>query len=140
MGVRHDGHPNNVEFKISNRGRLDIRRLVQLFQTDDPLPLNPLGDANLEIQFKWLQAVFRHFPSMQMVTRPKSQSYFDSDLPKKSLESTGHVLQALRGIYQSVQLRFRHLTINVDTAVSKKHIFCLMPYCLMPLDVGILVT
>jgi hypothetical protein len=35
-----------------------------------------------------------------------------------ALKSTGGILEALRGVYQTVQLRLGWLTMNVDTAIT----------------------
>lgn len=123
MGKRRDGRPNDIQIRITNRGKVDVRGLVHALRSGD-LPANPMGGP-LEAALKWIQALLRKFPSSQMVSKPNSTSYFHSDLPKTTLKSTGGVLEALRGIFQTPQMRFHRLTVNVDTAVSSSHIVAL---------------
>jgi eukaryotic translation initiation factor 2C len=54
-----------------------------------------------------------------MTTRPNSNAYFDrAKGTTMTLQSTGGLLEARRGIFQTVQIRFSRLTVNVDTATS----------------------
>ncbi len=81
--------------------------------------LDPMGNSDIEPLLKWLNAVYRQDPASRWVTRPNANAYFERT-PETSmpLKSTSNVLEAIRGIFQTVQIRFGRLTLNVDTATT----------------------
>jgi hypothetical protein len=115
MGERKDKTPNEVEIAIKNKGPMNIGLLVNLLQTRN-LGLNPMGNSLIETMLKWLNCVYREDPVNRMITRPNSSAFFQrSNGTSIPLESTGGVLEGVRGLYQSMQYRFGKLTMNVDT-------------------------
>jgi hypothetical protein len=117
LGVRRDGKPNEVEVNIRNVGPLNIRDLINYLK-NGRIDLNPMGNPGLENMFKWLNALLKD-PVRGMVSRPNSNAFFQrTGETSMTLASTGGVLEALRGIYQTAQLRFSRLSICVDTATT----------------------
>ena len=101
LGARRDGKPNEVEVNIRNAGMLDIRGLVNYLK-NGRIDLNPTGNPRLENMLKWLSALFRDDPARRMVSRPNNNAFFQrSRETSMALASTGGVLEALRGKYQS---------------------------------------
>lgn len=118
MGKRRDGKPNTIEVSVRNTGLLPIGTLVSYIQAGQ-FDLDPAGNPALENMLKWLQATFRKDPANRFITRPNSHAYFDnSSETSLVLRSTSGVLEARRGIFQTMQLRFGRLTLNVDTATT----------------------
>jgi Argonaute linker 1 domain len=112
------GRINQVEISIRCTGTLNIAQLVQRLRAG-AAPLDPMGDPLLESCLKWLGALFRKDPASRFVTRPNANAYFDrSPGTFMSLQSTNGVLEALRGMFQTVQIRFGRLTLNVDTSTT----------------------
>ncbi|KAI9774689.1 MAG: hypothetical protein M1840_002938 [Geoglossum simile] len=112
------GRINQVEMSVRCTGTLNIAQLVQCLR-GGAVPLDPMGDPLLESCLKWLGALFRKDPASRFVTRPNANAYFDrSPGTFVSLQSTNGVLEALRGMFQTVQIRFGRLTLNVDTATT----------------------
>ncbi|KAI9821210.1 MAG: hypothetical protein M1827_003944 [Pycnora praestabilis] len=112
--------PNQIQIAIRNNGPLDIGALVT-YMKEGRIDLNPMGDATIEPLLKWLNAVFRKDPASRegWVTRPNANAYFErSRDTMMELRSTGGVLEALRGVFQTIQLRFGKVTLNVDTATT----------------------
>ncbi|KAI9812851.1 MAG: hypothetical protein M1832_006472 [Thelocarpon impressellum] len=97
---------------------MNIGALVN-YLSEAKIELDPMGNKIIEPLLKWLNAVFRREPASRWVTRPKSSAYYDRT-PETSmpLRSTGDVLEAIRGVFQTVQIRFGLLTLNVDTATT----------------------
>ncbi|KAI9783515.1 MAG: hypothetical protein M1839_003685 [Geoglossum umbratile] len=112
------GRINQIEISVRCTGTLNIAQLVQSLR-GGAIPLDPMGDTSLEGPLKWLGALFRKDPASRFVTRPNTNAYFDrSPGTSVSLQSTNGVLEALRGMFQTVQIRFGKLTVNVDTATT----------------------
>ncbi|KAH0555907.1 hypothetical protein GP486_006150, partial [Trichoglossum hirsutum] len=112
------GRINQVEMSIRCTGTLNIAALVN-FIKGGQIPLDPMGDTVLESLLKWLGALFRKDPMSRFVTRPNSNAYFERSRETSiPLHSTNGVLEAWRGMYQTVQIRFGRITVNVDTATT----------------------
>ena len=114
-----EGHssekPNQVEIAIRNSGSLKIKNLVNHVQSGSKVS----NDPAVEDCFKAFNAVYRQDPAERFITRPKGQGYFSrSPELTMSLKSTAGVLEALRGMHQSVGLSFGRITLNVDTLVT----------------------
>lgn len=118
LDKRRDGKPNSIEMSVRNTGPLNIALLVGDIRNGN-VGLNPAGKESLENIIKWIQAAFRKGPASQFITRPNSSAYFKrSPDTTMALRSTNNVLEAMRGIYQSMQLRFGRITLNIDTATT----------------------
>ena len=118
LDKRRDGKPNSVEVSVKNTGALPISVFVS-YVLGGKFGLNPAGNESIEDVLKWIQAVFRKDPAARFITRPNSSAYFDrSPETIMMLRSTKNVLEARRGVYQSMQLRFGRITLNVDTATT----------------------
>ena len=110
--------PNQVEIAVMNTGTVNILALVRYIM-EKRIELDPMGNKEIEPALKWLNAVYRQDPASRWVTRPGGSAYYDrAPGTYMPLRSTADVLEAVRGIYQSVQIRFGKLTINVDTATT----------------------
>ncbi|KAI9836342.1 MAG: hypothetical protein M1838_005079 [Thelocarpon superellum] len=110
--------PNQVEIRIRNTGAIGVKALVD-YIIRAKIDLDPNGNSDIAPLLKWLNAVYREDPAARWVTSGRSGAYFDrTSKTSKLLPSTHNVLEAIRGVYQSVQIRFGLLTINVDTATS----------------------
>ncbi|KAI9666996.1 MAG: hypothetical protein M1829_005603 [Trizodia sp. TS-e1964] len=110
--------PNQVEITIRNNGPISIKGLVAFLRASK-LGKNPMGDKEVEPSLKWLNALFRQDPASRFVTRPNANAYFERSKDTTfELRSTGGVLEAIRGVFQTVQIRFQRLTLNVDTATT----------------------
>ena len=110
--------PNQVELMLRCSGILSIVALVDYIRKQQ-ITLDPMGNKAIEPLLKWLNAVYREDPAARWVSRPNCSAYYDRTThTMQPLRSTGGVLEALRGVYQTVQLRFGRLTINVDTATT----------------------
>ena len=109
--------PNQVDISLRCTGPISIVTLVQYM--NGATDLNPMGNPAIEPLLKWLNAVYRQDPASRWVTRPNANAYYDRT-PETSmpLKSTGGVLEAIRGVYQTMQIRFGRLTMNVDTATT----------------------
>lgn len=118
MEPRRDGKPNNMQITLTHQGRLNVAALAK-YMIAGHIELNPAGNVSLENSIKWLQAVFRKDPASRLVTRPNSNAYFDrSPQTTMALRSTAGVLEARRGVFQTMQIRFGVLTMNIDTATT----------------------
>ncbi|KAI9833531.1 MAG: hypothetical protein M1826_007145 [Phylliscum demangeonii] len=110
--------PNQVEIEIFNKGSLNILALVK-YLTEQKVELDPMGNKEIEPLLKWINAVYRQDPASRWVTRPNSNAYYDrAPGTYMPLRSTAEVLEAVRGVFQTVQIRFGKLTINVDTSTT----------------------
>lgn len=118
MEERRDRQPNNIVMTVTGKGRLQVATLAK-YILGHPIELDPAANPDLENQIKWLQACFRKDPESRLVTRPNNNCYFDrvegGFLP---LPCTGGVLEARRGVFQTMQIRFGILTMNIDTATT----------------------
>jgi len=117
-----EGHsvqrPNQVEVTIRNNGTLDVKALVDYIQGGN-VELDYMSNPRIEPLMKWINALFRKDPACRFVTRPRSNAYFERTLSTMmTLQSTGGILEALRGIFQTVQIRFGRLCLSVDTATT----------------------
>lgn len=109
---------NQVEIFLKNVECLDIWSLVNYITTAQ-IDLDPMGNRAIEPLLKWLNAVYRQDPASRWITHPNANAYFDkAEGTFIELRSAGKVLEAVRGIFQSVQIRFGRLTLNVDTATT----------------------
>lgn len=117
-----EGHssekPNQVEILIRNNGLLDIKALVQYIQ-GGRVELDYMGNPTIEPLIRWLNSVFRKDPASRFVSRPRSNAFFERT-PSTCLElqSTAGLLEAIRGVFQTVQIRFGRLGLNVDTSTA----------------------
>ena len=110
--------PNQVEVAIRNRGTLNVRGLVDFLMA---VSTESASTSNSAVQecLKALNAVYRQDPASRYITRPKGTTYFLRKLGLVlPLQSTGGVLEALRGIHQAVSITCGKLTLNVDVATS----------------------
>jgi len=110
--------PNQVEIAIRNNGLLDIKSLVQYVQGEN-VELDYMTNSTIEPLMRWLNAVFRKDAASRFVCGPRSNSFFERT-PSTCLElqSTAGLLEAIRGVFQTVQIRFGRLGLNVDTSTS----------------------
>lgn len=109
--------PNQVDIAIRNNGLLNIRYLVEYLQQS----IEPDYVTNIRIEqlIKFLNTLFRQDPASRFFTRPKSNAFFHRTRETTlRLKSTGGVLEALRGFSQTVQIRFGHIGLCVDTATA----------------------
>ena len=110
--------PNQIDIAIRNQGAINIRGLVK-YLGEGNIDLDPMGNPAIEPLLKWINAVYRKDPASRWISRPNSNSHFDRSRETcQSLASTGQVLEAIRGIFQTCQIRFGRLTLNVDTATT----------------------
>jgi hypothetical protein len=118
VGERKDKKPNEVEVAMKNKGPMNIGILVNRLQNRS-LGMDPMGNTEVESMLKWLNCVYRDDPMKRMTTRPNNNAFFNrSKGTSTPLESTGGVLEAVRGIHQTMQYRFGQLTLNVDTVTA----------------------
>ena len=124
--VDQDGHtaekPNQVEVSMRNAGALDIKKLVNYITTSKSSGVHS-SDPEIEDIFKALNAIYRQDLASRFITRPKSTAFFVRE-PSLSLtlQSTGGVLEALRGAFQTVSYSFGHLSLNVDVVCSALYV------------------
>ncbi|KAI9714677.1 MAG: hypothetical protein M1812_006342 [Candelaria pacifica] len=120
--IELEGHrpdkPNQIDVAIRNNGPLNIGLFVQ-YMRGQLIDLDPMGNLAIEPVLKWLNAIYRKDPASRFVTRPNTNAYFQRS-PDTTMEltSTAGVLEAVRGMFQTVQLRFGRITLNVDTATT----------------------
>ncbi|MCJ1420408.1 hypothetical protein MMC32_006765 [Xylographa parallela] len=110
--------PNQVEVSMRNTGALNIKKFVDYITTSKSFGIQS-SDPEIEDTFKALNAIYRQDPASRFITRPKSTAFFVR-APSLSLvlQSTGGVLEALRGAFQTVSYAFGHLSLNVDVVCS----------------------
>ena len=103
-----------IEIEMRCSGALKIQTLVDYLATG--VSGTSTSNQDLELCFKWLNALWREDPASRLITRPKSNAFFirSSNLCLP-LASTGNVLEALRGIHQSVAVGFGSLALNVES-------------------------
>ena len=117
-----DGHskdrPNQVDVALRNTGPLNIRALVDWLKSNKS-GLMSYENPKVEFVLKFLNATYRQDPASRLITRPKSSAFFQrSPNLSLTLQSTGGVLEALRGIHQAVQVSFGKLSLNIDVVCS----------------------
>lgn len=106
--------PNQVEVAMRNVGHIKVSKMV------DFIAKGNVGlackDVAVEDCFKALNCLFRDDPSQRFLTVDKSSAYFirTPGLVHR-LESTGGVLEAIRGVYQSVSNAFGRPSLTIDT-------------------------
>ena len=106
--------PNQVEITLRNAGKLNIRELVRYLESGGAGLAS--GKQAVDDVFRAFNALFRDEPSQRFITYPKSTAYFSrTDTLCMPLRSTAGVLEALRGIYQTVAFGFGRLALNIDT-------------------------
>ena len=110
--------PNQVEVSIRNVGALNIKKFVHYITTSKSSGVHS-GDPEIEDTFKALNAIYRQDPASRFITRPKSTAFFvRTPSLGLTLQSTGGVLEALRGAFQAVSYSFGQLSLNVDVVCS----------------------
>ena len=110
--------PNQVDIHVRCNGPLNIRGLVNYLMSGTS-GLMAHDDPSIEDCFKMLNALFRQDPASRFITRPRSSAFFQrSPGLMMTLQSTGGILEALRGMYQSVAVSFNSLCLNVDVVAS----------------------
>ena len=110
--------PNQVEVTVRNLGPLNVRALVAYLQSSNS-GTSSHGSTTVEDCFKALNAIYRQDPASRFITRRHSSAFFQrSPSLMMTLQSTGGILEALRGAFQSVNFLFGRLTINVDVVTS----------------------
>ena len=104
--------PNQIQITMRNTGTLNIKKFVHYLMSGRS---KANRDPEIEDCFKWLNAVFKKDPSERFFSRPKSTAFFyrGPDVVH-TLQSTGGILEAIRGIHQAVAVCFGQLSINVD--------------------------
>ena len=112
-----DEKPNQVEIAIRNSGPLNIRDFVEYLKSGSTGTAS--GDPTVDDCFKALNAVYRKGAARKFLSFPKSSAFFTRS-PELStvLQSTGGILEAIRGIYQTVSFTFGKLSLNVNTACT----------------------
>lgn len=83
--------------------------------------VNATQEDHVQLCLKFLNALLRSNPAKRFITGQgnKSTTYFDrTPSTTLALRSTGGVLEAWRGFYQTVVVRFGKLTVNVDTTTN----------------------
>lgn len=83
--------------------------------------VNPKLEDQVQLCLKFLNALLRSDPSKRFISGQgsKSTTYFDrTPATTLALRSTGDVLEAWRGFYQTAIIRFGKLTVNVDTSTN----------------------
>lgn len=116
-GHRED-RPQQVDVTISRTKDLELRDLV-LYLKGNHFDTNPLPRDDVRDSLEFLTAMYRKDPAKRFHARPKSNAYFDGKHGEKvDLQCTNGLLQAWRGLFQSVQIRFNTITMNVDTATT----------------------
>lgn len=114
MGKRRDGAPNSIDLGIRLVGRMNIGELVVALQQG-----RPSNHPCFAPFMKWLNALHRKDPQSQFITRPRQNVYFErSERTAAALQSTGGVLEALRGFFATVMVRFGQLTVNIDSSTT----------------------
>ena len=109
---------NQIEIALRNNGTIDIKGLVGSLLAGR-IGLDPSQDKVIGPLLNWLNAVYRQDPASRWTTRPNSSAFYErAPGTYMPLQSTSNVLEAIRGIFQSVQIRFGRLTLNVDTATT----------------------
>lgn len=118
MDKRRDGMPNRIHLYIKNKGQLNVRSLGR-YLSEQKFHENPAGIELIENPLKWIAAAFRKDPASRLATKPGGNAYFDRDRETtQALSSTRGVLEARRGTYQTIQLRFQRLSVNIDTCTT----------------------
>ena len=117
-----DGHtaekPNQVEVTIRNSGTLNFRKFVA-YLSDSGASSVMTEDVTISDVFKALNAIYRQDPASRLITRPKSTAFFvRAPGLTLTLQSTGGVLEAIRGAFQAVSYSFGRLCLNVDVVCS----------------------
>ncbi|KAI9747808.1 MAG: hypothetical protein M4579_007383, partial [Chaenotheca gracillima] len=110
--------PNEVDLTIRNVGSLNIGTLVD-YLVKGKIDLDPMGNPSIEPLLKWLNTLYRQLPAARFITRTNSSAYYErTPSTTMALRSTGDILEAIRGVFQTVQVRFGRITLNVDTATT----------------------
>ena len=109
-----DDKPNQIELTLEKTGKLNVRKLVEYLESG--LAGLVSGHSDVDNVFKALNALFRDDPSKRLITFPKSSAYFSRvDTLCQPLTSTAGILEAMRGIHQSISFGFGRLALNIDT-------------------------
>ena len=106
--------PNQVEVAIRKAGILKIAKLVDFI--DRGYVGQVSQDPEIEDCFRALNCLFRDDPQSRFITVDKSSAYFIRTLSLvQRLDSTGGVLEAIRGVFQSVSNAFGRPGLTIDT-------------------------
>ena len=119
MEARKDGKPNNIKIVVTQMNTLNMRDLVGYLRGGN-FDLDPNGNKHFEPFAKWMGALFRKDPDSRFTSKPNGSAYYDNN-PSTTLvlhKSTNGTLEARRGVYQSFQLRFGRMTMNIDTSTT----------------------
>ncbi|MCJ1478569.1 hypothetical protein MMC13_007250 [Lambiella insularis] len=110
--------PNQVEVTLRNSGTLNVKKFVgHLLNSGTSGTIS--NDRDIENIFKALNAAYRQDPASRFTTRPNSSAFFSrSPALVLTLQSTGGILEALRGAFQAVSYCFGQLTLNADVVCS----------------------
>lgn len=112
---------------ISHYGTLSTDPLIRWLRNENGrtaligASANPAQEDHVQLCLRFLNALLRADPSRRFVTGHgnRSTTYFDrSPATTLGLQSTGGVLEAWRGFYQTAIIRFGKLTVNVDTSTN----------------------
>ena len=110
--------PNQVEIRVRNSGKLNIRELVAYLENSG---LAGIATKNPDINdcFRAINALYRQDAAARFLSHPKSSAFFiRTPGLRLLLQSTGGILEALRGVFQTVSFAFNTLSLNVDTACT----------------------
>ena len=111
-------HPNQVEVAVRNSGRLNIRELVDYLKKGHSGTMSH-GSPAVRDCFNALNSIYRHDPAARFIARRNSSAFFVRARGLTStLQSTGGVLEALRGLFQAISYTFGALSLNVDVITS----------------------
>lgn len=119
MEERASGQANDIKVTITNMGTVKLTPLVSHIRSRN-LELNPNGNTNLEPLLKYVMFAFRRIPKdLRMTTKPNANAFFPntSQLPELSVNMSPYV-EARRGVFHSMLLRFGQMTMNIDTSTS----------------------
>ena len=117
-----EGHssarPNQVEVAVRNSGRLNIRELVNYLKRGHSRTMSHESPAVRDC-FNALNSIYRQDPAARFTTRRNSSAFFVRARGLTlTLQSTGGILEALRGLFQAISYTFGALSLNVDVITS----------------------
>lgn len=115
MEKRKDNAPNKIDVNVYNMGKLDLKKFKEYIEKG-VYEKNPTGNADWEDIIKWVQAAFRKDPEQRLVAKPKSNAFYVKN--ESFEEKLGSLLDSRKGVFQTMQLRFGRMTLNVDTATT----------------------
>ena len=117
-----EGHsstrPNQVEVAIRNSGCLNLRKFVDYLKSGQ---LGTMYHVSPTIRdcLNALNSAYRQDPAIRFISTRNSSAFFVRAAGlTTTLQSTGGVLEALRGLFQTVDYTFGVLSLNVDVITS----------------------